>query len=304
MTLKLWPSLRKIAVISPSSATPPAAYEQCLQRLTALGIEAVFSPHLNHRYRYLAGRVDERLQDLYGAFEQPDIDAVWVLRGGYGAAQLIEHIDWSRLERARSIPLIGYSDVTALLVAFAAQGLRAIHGSTATELNRLTLESDDLTATPRWQSLTSIEAAVQRKPGHLSLANAPANRIHGTLTGGNLTVLASLCGTPAALQLRGPSILLLEDIQEAFYALERSFVQLLQSVDTTQIKAICLGEFTRCEGPRDAPELAPIFEDWTASLGIPIFTGAALGHDGNNHAFELGAEAQVGSAGITWNSAT
>ncbi|WP_025731930.1 S66 peptidase family protein [Carnimonas nigrificans] len=302
MTATLWPLMRKVALISPSGATTPDAYEQCLRRMKTLGIKAVTSPHLNHRHRYLAGRAEERLQDLYWAFEQPDIDAVWCLRGGYGAAQLIEHIEWSRLTRARSIPLVGYSDVTALLVAFDAHDLKAIHGSTATELNRLTLADPDVTSTTRWQSLASIGRAVSREAGQFAVENGPEQVIEGKLTGGNLTVLASLCGTPAALKLKESTILLLEDVKEAFYALERSFLQLLQSVDTTQIKAICLGEFTDCKGPRDTPELLPIFREWATPLGIPVFAGLAMGHDGNNQAFALGAEAQLSSTEMKWKS--
>lgn len=302
MTDTLWPSLRKVALISPSGNTPHDAFEQCIQRLSALGVEVITSPNLNKRHRYLAGTVKERLDDLYWAFEQPDIDAVWSLRGGYGAAQLVDHIEWSRLERAQTVPLIGYSDVTALLVAFAARGLRAIHGSSATELNRLALDASDVVSSTRWQSLASIDRAVHRRAGELTVTDGPQTAIEGRLSGGNLTVLASLCGTPAALALQGPTILLLEDIKEAFYALERSFHQLLQSLNANNIRAICLGEFSDCKGPRDAPEFAPIIREWVTPLGIAVCTGVPMGHAGNNQAFELGAAARLSSTSLTWHS--
>lgn len=300
MVASLWPSINKVALISPSGTTVPEARVECLERLKALGIEVVPGAHFDARKRYLGGSVEERLEDLYAAFARTDIDAVWCLRGGYGAAQLIEHIDWQQLKRAREIPLIGYSDITALLVAFQAQGLRAIHGCVATEVNKFDWEDNEFSTTTRWRSLASIEPTIQRHAGTLALNETPQAPISGRLTGGNLTVLASLCGTSAALTLESPSILLIEDIQEPFYSLERSFFQLLNSLDTTMIQAICLGEFSDCKGPRDAPELAPILREWTRPHDIPLLTGLAMGHAGNNLAFPMGAHAVLDDQGICW----
>ncbi|WP_027350839.1 S66 peptidase family protein [Halotalea alkalilenta] len=305
MPSPLWRSPKRVALIAPAGAVDGAALDECLSRLDSLGIEALPSDNVTARHRYLAGHVDARLDDLYQAYGRPDVDAVWCLRGGYGCAQLLDRIDWSRIDAATRRPLIGYSDISALLVAFAARGLAAIHGPVACELNKLELEDPELPAnSSRWQAMRSIAAVIDESHGTLPIAPwghvSPAS---GRLLGGNLTVLASLCGTAAALRLEAPSLLLLEDVGEPLYRLERSFFQLLESLDKRWLDAVCLGEFKDCPVPGSASSIAEVFAEWLAPHDIALYTGLAIGHGERNLAWPFGAQGRIDGARLSFTRA-
>ena len=122
----------RVALIAPASAIATDVLEATLRQLEVHGVDYHLGRHVEARYRYLAGTVEQRLEDLHNAFDMPDITAVWCLRGGYGCGQLLPGLDWGRLQAASPRPLIGFSDISVLLSAFHRHGLPAIHGPVAT----------------------------------------------------------------------------------------------------------------------------------------------------------------------------
>ncbi|MBH7980785.1 LD-carboxypeptidase, partial [Clostridioides difficile] len=124
----------RVALIAPASAIATDVLEATLRQLEVHGVDYHLGRHVEARYRYLAGTVEQRLEDLHNAFDMPDITAVWCLRGGYGCGQLLPGLDWGRLQTASPRPLIGFSDISVLLSAFHRHGLPAIHGPVATGL--------------------------------------------------------------------------------------------------------------------------------------------------------------------------
>ncbi|MGJ8524832.1 Murein tetrapeptide carboxypeptidase [Halomonadaceae bacterium LMG 33818] len=305
MMPSLWKTPKTVALVSPAGATPPEKLQKTLHRLEQLGVSAFPSAHVGARKRrYLAGSIEDRLEDLYTAFERDDIDAVWCVRGGYGSAQLISHIDWQRLSRAKDIPLIGYSDITALLIAFHKHGLKAIHGPVANEVNKLDFELSDeaLVQSEGWQSLASVGEVLNQHQGILPTRDSLKITTPTPLLGGNLTVLASLCGTQGALQPSSDYFLLIEDVNEAFYHLERSFFQLIESLDKSLIKGIGLGEFVGCDDPDKSLTIKDLFADWIKGAHIPMFEGLPIGHGQRNHAWHYGAFGTIEQNMLRWMS--
>ncbi|HEX8851554.1 MAG TPA: LD-carboxypeptidase, partial [Gemmatimonadaceae bacterium] len=178
----------RVALVSPAGPLRgPSDLERAIANVESMGWEAVVAPNVLARRGYFAGSDDERRADLDRALRDPEVDAVWCARGGYGAMRLLDALDWSVLSR-RPKALIGFSDITALHAALATRsGIASYHGPTAR--GALTAFSRD-----------SLERAVVR--GVDPCGAIPAPRVvrpgvaAGRLVGGNLALLAALVGTP------------------------------------------------------------------------------------------------------------
>lgn len=279
----------RVGVVAPGGAVDPARLEPGLALLRAWGLEPVPGPHLLARQRWFAGSAVERAADLTWALSAPDLDAAWFARGGSGTGELLGELPWARLAPDR--PVIGFSDATALFAALAGRGRRAIHGPVLTTLAEA---SEDSQASLR-QLLFGGRAAPL--PGR-QLAG-PAQTVTGPVLGGNLTVLASLCGTPWAPRAAG-AILLLEDVDEAPYRLVRALGQLLAAGVLAGVRGVGLGELLRCGEPGQAEEA---LAERLAPLGVPIVGGLPLGHGPRNLAFPHGAPGRLGALGLDWGDA-
>ncbi len=281
----------RIALVGPGGAVSPEALEPGIAWLRSCGWVPVAAPHLHERHRYLAGRPEVRAADLEWALTAPDIDAVWFARGGYGTAQVLASLPWERLRRR---PVIGFSDATALVWALARRGIESIHGPVLTTLGPGPSASDEESRAVLRHLLTTGEAPVL--PG--TRLCGPERSVRGRVVGGNLTVLASLAGTPEAFRAEG-AIVVLEDVTESPYRLERALCQLIDSGGLQGAVGIALGEFVGCEPPRGATyELTDMWSDKLGPLGIPVIHQLPVGHGSRNHAFHYGGEAVLSSDGL------
>lgn len=282
---------QRIALIAPAGGVKDDRIDTSLAVLEAAGIDAHLGAHARNHHRYLAGTTEARLADLHAAFDMPDVAAVWCLRGGYGSAQFVDRIDWSRIPA--HVPLIGFSDITVLLEAFRQHGRFAIHGPVATQLAMPGETADE--QSERAASIASLVALLQsqRSVWPAPHVAGPASPVMGQLVGGNLTTLASMAGTLSALRLDRDSILLLEDVGEAEFRLERCFHQLLSTLEADRIKAIGLGGFDNCALADGMRSLATILTEWCPD--IPLYTGLPIGHGAANQAWRSGAMAQLGN---------
>lgn len=297
----LWPFPSRVALIAPSGAVNAERFTITLERLSDAGITALPGKAVLTHHRYLAGTLRARLADLHDAFERDDVDAVWCLRGGYGAAHLLPHIDWTRLTKHAKRPLIGYSDVTALLEAFYKHGFRGVHAPVATETALMPAwppSGNDA----RWRSLQSIASAWTAPSGYMQSTpySGPTFSVSGELRGGNLVTLASLCGTKGALTLDRPTLLMLEEVEEADFRIERYFHQLLSSIDTHWLHGVCLGSFTRQGAPTYSSH--ETIAEWLTPLGIPLHHRLPFGHHPINQAWPYGAIGKLNAGGgLQWH---
>lgn len=287
-----------VALIAPAGAVSPERIDTTCALLTAMGYTPRLMDHARARHRYLAGTVEQRLEDFHAAFNLADVAAVWCLRGGYGCAQLIDHIDWDALP---DVPLLGYSDISVLLSAFHARGRRAHHTPVATEL-ALCEQADGLERQARLEAMASIAPLLAGDGGHMNATHVagPTAPVEGVLIGGNLTTLASVAGTPAALHVPQGAILMLEDVGERLYRLERSLCQLLDSIEPARLSAVCLGSFTGCDSGDSSIEA--VFQEWLAPLNIALYHRLPFGHGEHNQAWPVGRTARLTRAGLDWRS--
>ena len=280
-------------IVSPSACVDREKIQLAQHLLQGLGHQVSLAEHVFAQYRYLAGTVQQRILDLKHACLESSVDAIWCARGGTGAAELVPFLDTWILNK----PIIGYSDSTVLLNYVAMQGGQALHAAVFQELavknlDNQALSQDGLDAIGL---VSAVKVNVEAKPLNTYAVSA-LNRFaqqNSTPTqlrvlGGNLSVLCSLQGTANALQLKQPSMLLLEDVGEPYYRLERCLVQLLQSIDTTQLKALVLGDFYQCPQKNVPHSIAEIFSEHLNRLNIAVYQCDWFGHGQHNRPFWIG----------------
>jgi muramoyltetrapeptide carboxypeptidase len=259
----------RIAVVAPAGIPDSEGLAAGLGLLEEWGYAPVPGPHLRARRRYLAGSVEERSADLAWALAADDIDATWIARGGFGSQHCLPHLAWDAVAPR---PVIGFSDAVALLHALSTRTpALPIHGP---NLDRLALHVDE----PSRAALRTLlaEGGPVNLPGRLLCG--PDNPVEGPVLGGNLCVLASLAGTPWALRAPG-ALLLLEDVGEPHYKLDRLVTQLRNSGALRGLRGIALGEFSACEAPADASwTTEDLLAELLAPLGVPVLGGLPVGH--------------------------
>ena len=288
-----------VALIAPAGPLQkPEELPRAQENTRLLGWEPIVGSHATDRHGYLAGTDRDRLNDINRALRDPKIDAIWCLRGGYGMMRILPGIDYDALSRTPKV-IIGYSDVTALHAAVQRKcRLVTYHAPTAREA--MTELSRD-----------SLRRAVVEQTDSCGVApNAReinAGVAEGRLVGGNLAVLTSLCGTPFAPDL-SDGILVLEDINEPVYRIDRMLQQLILAGAFNGCRAIVFGECVKC--PDDAGGGGRPFDEVLGeiahSLGVPCLAGIPVGHIAEQWTIPLGATATIDTAkrSITVNSYT
>ena len=241
-----------VAVVAPSGPVDSVLLGRGTRRLEGIGLKVVVGPHVLDRQDlgYLAGSDAARAADLESAWCDPAVGAVFCARGGYGAARLLGLLDWDRMRAAGPKTLIGSSDITAQHHAFAAElGVPTLHGPMP---GGLLLGGEQGPEPATWEHLRAVLfGASAPVTGDLVLA---PGRATGVLSGGNLSLLASLCGTGYQPSFAG-RIALLEDIGEQPYRVDRLLTQLLQSGAFAGVRQM-LGDEDRPVLPGPAAHLA------------------------------------------------
>ena len=278
----------RVALVAPAGPLRGAAdVERAEATARRLGWEPAVGPNALRHADYFAGSDAERAADVNAALRDPRVDAVWCLRGGYGAMRILPLVDWEAL-RARPRGVIGYSDVTALHCAAAAEvpGLVTFHGPTA----RATL--------PPF-SERSLLAALRQEGDPCGVA--PTARTlrpglaRGRLAGGNLALLAALAGTRWAPRFAG-AIAVFEDVNEAVYRVDRMLRQLLLAGAFDGCVAVAFGHCTTC--PEECDDdgrrtLDDVVAELTSYLDVPALAGIPVGHIADQWTLPLGALAEV-----------
>jgi muramoyltetrapeptide carboxypeptidase len=256
---------------------------RALENVRSFGWEAVIGEHALARDGYFAGSDAYRAADLNNALLDDSIDAVWCLRGGYGAMRILDTIDYDAIAR-RPKPIIGYSDITALHAAFARRSdLVTYHGPTARAV--LSTFSRDSFACALVHGGDSCGVAADARV----LRGGSAR---GVLAGGNLALLSALAGTAFAPRL-DDTILVLEDIDEAVYRVDRMLRQLLLAGLLDGVRGIVFGACTNCPEASDdgARRLDDVILEVADHLAVPAMSGAPVGHIDDQWTLPLGAPA-------------
>ena len=296
------PRLRQgdtVGLVEPAYFTADAFdLEQVMATIRAMGLVPRPAPHLLNRYGYLAGRDEERAADLNAMFADREVKAIFCVRGGWGCARILPHLDWDRI-RANPKLLVGFSDITALHLALAARtDCPSIHGPTAASawgrlswdsFRRLVFEAE----TPIWRNPPGMEDRLAQRSG---VRTFHPGRASGPLLGGNLTVLTSLVGTPYVPSFEG-AILFIEDTDEAQYRIDRMLTQLSLAGILGRVAGVVFGQCTDCVAKNSSSiggfTLSEVLDQHLRPLGVPAFQGALFGHVADQFSMPVGIRAEI-----------
>jgi len=276
----------RVALVAPAG---PLRGEQELQtaieQAVSLGWEPIPAPHALSRHGYFAGTDEERARDLNAALRDDRVDGIWCLRGGYGAMRILPALDYDALRR-NPRPLLGYSDITALHCAI---GVRAdvvgYHGPTA---------RGELTEFSRDSLVRAVVDHVDPCGSAPDARTLRGGRATGRLVGGNLALLAALSGTPFAPDY-SDGILVIEDVGEANYRIDRMLQQLHLTGALERVAGIAFGQFTEGTDLIDGSTrlLDDILREAADVAGVPAVAGIPFGHVRDQWTVPLGTRAEL-----------
>lgn len=287
-----------VAIIAPASVTYESLKLQlALEALEAMGLNAKVGDHVMDRFGYLAGNDHDRAADINTAFTDPEVDAIFALRGGWGASRLLPFLDFESIRDNPKI-LLGYSDITSLLNAiYAKAGVVAFHGpNLMSRWNEFTYQSmrDVLfDAKPaRYSNPVDLDGELVARQHRIQ--TIVPGKAQGHLIGGNLTLMSALLGTPYLPEFDN-KILFLEDVGEAIYRVDRMLTQLKLSGNLQKVSGIVFGHFT---GVKPNPGLGnfalmDILKQHCEPLGVPCYFGAMIGHVDQQSTVPVGGRARM-----------
>jgi muramoyltetrapeptide carboxypeptidase len=278
----------KVALVAPAGPVKEPLLRRGVEILESWGLAVEVGEHVLDRHPrlpYLAGLDPHRAADLQRAWCDPTVDAVVCVRGGYGSMRMVDLLDWDAMVAAGPKLFTGASDVTAL------------HEAIGSRLNVVTLFAPlvaadvtfDVGAQKHFRQTLFEPESVRTLTGPLatSLNDGVAS---GMIVGGNLSLLASGVGAPGAFVPPDESLVLLEDVNEEPYQVDRMLTQLLRSGWFTGATGVALGSWTGC-GTLD--EVREVVADLLVGLGIPVVWELGFGHCPDQLTVPLGARATL-----------
>lgn len=280
-----------IAITSPAGAVwDPAQVETFSTILKGFGFNVVLGKTLSEKFGYFAGTDELRAAELNTFFADSNIKGIFCMKGGWGCARLLDKLDFKLIENNPKV-LIGFSDITTLLIAITAKtGLVTFHGPvgnsgwntwTSNVFKSVTMNS-------------AIPAAFINPNAEDAIVTINPGTVSGELIGGNLTVIASLMGTVYLPDWKG-KILFLEEVKEEPYSIDRMLTQLKLCGVLDVITGFVFGKCAKClaEEPQKAFTFHEVILQHIKPLGIPAFYGAMIGHIENKLTVPLGIKATI-----------
>lgn len=278
-----------VGVVAPAGAVNPDRLATGVRVLEGWGFRVRLGDGILERSAYLAGQDAERRADLEGMMADPAVRAIFSARGGYGSQRLVPALDLRALVGDPK-PIVGYSDVTALLTAVVSAGVVGVHGP---------MVADDMARGLSVRAETHVRSLLT-DPAYRWGVEVPvtirAGRASGRLLGGCLSVLVTTLGTPYAPDTEG-AILFLEDVREGPYRLDRLVTQMVQAGKLARVAGLVFGTMATCPtvdgfGPVD------VVRACCSELGCPVGFGLPAGHDAGgagvlNWALPLGVEVEL-----------
>ena len=276
----------QIRIISPSGAIDTVYIDGAKKILESWNLQVTEGTFARSEYGRFAGTKMQRLNDLQLAFDDPEVKAILCSRGGYGVAQIIDKIDFSKFSNHPKW-LIGFSDITILHNAISNLGVASIHGIMAKHLTELPIDSEQMIALKKIlfgeQHSYNISNEQFNKPGTAT----------GKLIGGNLSVLMGLRGSQFDCDYRN-AILFIEDIGEKPYHIDRMMQNLRFSGALSQLSGLIVGQFSDCEEDQSMKQtISEIIVDAVSEYSFPVCFNFPAGHVDYNLPLILGTNVKL-----------
>lgn len=258
-----------IGLSATARSATPEIIENARREIQAAGFQCYHTPEILLRHGQVAGTIDERVAAFDHLIHHPEVKAIWNVRGGYGSAEIVDRVDWAALQKHPKW-LIGFSDFTTFLTHGVQMGLQTLHA--AMPVSFPNTDPEALAAT--FGVLKGEKDA---------LRCVLPEEAHGRVIAGNLSVVFSIYGTPSLPTLEG-CVLILEDLDEYHYHLDRMLTSLSRQGAFKGLRAVVLAEFSDIHdhdtpwGPDVRQTLRAPFE----AAGVPIFEQAIIGHTREN----------------------
>ena len=287
-----------IGLIAPSSPAPLDDLEKAVAAITDLGFNVKVGASCYESYGYMAGPEEIRAQDIHAMFNDPKINGIFCVRGGDGAIRLPRLIDMGLISKNHKV-FLGYSDITILHLMFNLHGqFCTFHGPMpSTDMIKDSFhgyEKDHLL-----KAICDDEPIGELKPydGAIPMQTLVGGTAEGKIIGGNMSLICALMGTPWEIDTKN-RILILEDIDEPLYKIDRMLTQLLLGGKLEAASGIVLGQFTNVthKDPERTFTLDKIFEDVVAKAGKPTLINGYFGHGEKKVTLPLGARAVIDGA--------
>ncbi|MEN1679280.1 MAG: LD-carboxypeptidase [Planctomycetota bacterium] len=295
-----------IMFVAPSGLLTKKLTRTAAARLEAMGYKVAVPEEVFDKYGYLAGTDEQRAELLNRALTDPEIDAVFPARGGYGMTRIVDKLDWPAIISGPPKIVIGFSDITGLHLALAAKANWVTFHSPNPEWG---LGSDDgmpeFAANYFWRSLLAeqntgedgfayeLAGAWPADKTPTPMAALRAGVAEGRLIGGNLSLVAALMGTPYMPSFEG-RVLFLEDINEEPYRVDRMLSTLRLAGQLDGLAGVLLGQFTKCDAEDGKGlSLAQVFDDYFGEAPYPVITNFPAGHVPLNAALPMGCRVRV-----------
>ncbi len=289
----------KVGIVAPgSSVSSPADIKKAEEIIKYFGFEAVWGEHLIKGSGYKTRSKSERVSDFNSFINNPEIDAIMAIRGGYGSCHLLDSIDYEGLLKYPKL-MIGYSDITAILLAiYKMTGLVTLHGPVL--LSEFTEETANSFSNVILGSAKNYK--IENPADKIGLRSQyPCRTImpgiaRGKLIGGNLSIISSLMGTPYEIETDG-HILCLEDVEESPYRIDRMFMQLKLAGKFDNIKGLVWGKCEDCEPGTSRStwdyDEAEVLDNIIKPLDVPCYSGLLIGHTPHQFTLPIGVYAEL-----------
>lgn len=249
------------------------------------GLEVVIGSTIGLDNNQLAGTDEQRTADFQQQLDNPNIKAIWCVKGGYGTVRIIDLLDFTKFKQHPKW-IIGFSDITVLHNHLNTMGYKTLHAVMPITVPRATKEAIETLR----QSLFGSTLAYE-------IPTAPMNKMGkatGELVGGNLSILYSLLGSPSAIDCRD-KILFIEDLDEYLYHIDRMMMNLKRNGCLESIKGVVIGSMTKMKD-NDIPwgkNAVEIIAEITRKYNIPMIYNFPAGHIQDNRALILGSTVSI-----------
>lgn len=274
-----------VAIVATARKYTDNNLKPAIDLLHSWGLEVVIGKSIGLDNNQLAGTDEQRTADFQTQLDNPNIKAIWCVKGGYGTVRIIDALDFTQFKQNPKW-IVGFSDITVLHNHLNTLGYKTIHGIMPVTAPRATKEA-----------IATLKQALFNEGLSYEIPSDPMNRIgkaKGELVGGNLSILYSLFGSPSAIDC-DDKILFIEDLDEYLYHIDRMMMNLKRNGCLESIKGIVVGSMTKMKD-NDIPwgkNAVQIIEDVTKKYNIPVIYNFPAGHIQDNRALVLGSTVSI-----------